>query len=98
MGLCLPAIVYFHRDYTSMHVWIGIFSALALPTYFIIPEPIRWLVANNRWKDAEKILLVTIIMWHLWALLRAPLENEDQEQDSLANNGRGKGHFYFYLS
>ena len=57
LGLTLPLIAYFHRHWTSMHVWAGIAAALALPTtFFGVPESARWLIANNRAGQAEKTL------------------------------------------
>jgi hypothetical protein len=57
LGLTLPLIVYFNRTWTSMHIWAGIISAIALPTtLFAVPESSRWLVSNNRGTKAENIL------------------------------------------
>lgn len=53
----LPLLAYFTRDWTSMHIWAGIISALALPsTYFLVPESMRWLMSNNRASKVEAIL------------------------------------------
>ena len=56
----LPALVYFNRDWTSMHVAGGLVAALAFPTYFFFPESFRWLVSNGRWREAEVIFQVWV--------------------------------------
>jgi hypothetical protein len=57
LSLILPLIVYFNRTWTSMHIWAGVISAIALPTtLFLVPESSRWLVTNNRGTKAEHIL------------------------------------------
>ena len=55
--LSLPLVAYFNRTWTNMHIWAGVFSAIAIPTtYFMAPESSRWLIANNRGTKAESIL------------------------------------------
>ena len=41
-----------------MHIAVGIASSIAIVTYPVIPESIRWLSCNNRIGEAEEILKV----------------------------------------
>ena len=57
LSLVNPLIAYFHRDWQSMHIWAGAVCLLALPwVLFGAPESARWLIANNRSRQAEAIL------------------------------------------
>ena len=42
-----------------MHLAVGVASSVAIVTYPVIPESIRWLSCNNRIGEAEDILKVT---------------------------------------
>ena len=61
VGFLLPLICYFNRDYTHMHIFIGCLGFLALPVFFKVPESIRWLACNDRAKEAEKIVMVSML-------------------------------------
>ena len=39
-----------------MHVAVGVACSLAIVTYPVVPESIRWLACNERGAEAEKIL------------------------------------------
>ncbi len=58
VGVVLPIIAWFNRDYKWMHIWAAAIGALALPTYFLIPESPRWLACNNRREEAEHKVMV----------------------------------------
>ncbi len=54
MNLLLPLIVYFERNWTYMHLWVGLVAAAAVPPLFFgLHESKRWLAVNGWMGRAE---------------------------------------------
>lgn len=52
------AILYFTRDWQTLHFAVGTACAFGLPLLvFVIPESPRWLVMHNKKDEAIKIFL-----------------------------------------
>jgi MFS family permease len=46
--IVLVLIVYYNRNWTDLHLWIGVVCCGGFPCFFILPESPRWLANNNR--------------------------------------------------
>ena len=56
-GYLLALLVYYNRDWRHLHFWTGTLCLVGLPAYFLIPESPRWLAANGRVDEAERVFL-----------------------------------------
>ena len=54
----MVGIVYLERDWSYMHLWIGIIGCCILPIImFHLKESVRWLISNEKLEEAETIIV-----------------------------------------
>jgi OCT family organic cation transporter-like MFS transporter 4/5 len=53
----LCGVIYLVRDWTSLHLVIGLICACGLIPWFWVPESPRWLIMHGKKDEAEKIFL-----------------------------------------
>ncbi len=55
--IVLAIVGYYLRDWTHLHLASGVVCLLALPTWWLVPESIRWLAQNHKRTEAHDIIL-----------------------------------------
>ena len=51
------ALFYFTRHWVYFHLGVGVLCLFTTPAFIIAPESPRWLSANGKWEEAQKVLL-----------------------------------------
>ena len=54
--ILMGAAGYLLRDWRAMHMASGALCCLALPTWWLVPESVRWLAQNRRREEAAAVL------------------------------------------
>uniref|UniRef100_A0A915M9J7 Organic cation transporter n=1 Tax=Meloidogyne javanica TaxID=6303 RepID=A0A915M9J7_MELJA len=52
----LGGLAYFVRDYQLLHAYVAILAIFFLSYWWIVPESARWLISQERYEEADKVL------------------------------------------
>lgn len=93
-GMCLLALFsYLIRDWRYVQLLISIPGVLTIAFYWILPESLPWLVANNRVDEAEEILQ-NAAKWNKVdmpeRILPVPVKIQDDTQTNIGNHEEAK--------
>lgn len=86
----MPLMAYLFRNWRYFQLSISLFGLLTIPLFWLLPESVIWLYANNRIKEAEQIIRNAAKMNGITLpdnLLTSPTKSEGSQEEEEVKNG-----------